>query len=421
MAIVLKYGSPGPLLQAGFAAGVGKRKKDQTDDLLSVWQQQTQQGFQANQAALARQQQVGLQLQHQNFQADQNTLENYRADKNRFQQQDFQAEQAKLGREFQAGQTEKARQQQTLLLNDRQDAMQDKFTEEGLRKGQLELPPAAQKELQKLEEGRVLIQGPGWTDQDRAQFDADYQKRKSALMRMAQPKPQLSPEEQFQQNTFEKDGTLYQRTEKGLDVLKDSQTEKLQAAELKRQQETQAAEQKRQQAITTKADKLFAEKNDDASPKYKSYGEALKAADDMHREAASFFAGTSPSPSQAQEQTYTQDGQARTVQRRGQNTATQAGMTQGQWGDGQNGEPINASQPPPTLPESGNWQTTQVSSGREVLRRVTPEQAAGLMAAGTPRVPNSDEEAFNAQWATLQPGQSMKGPDGTIYIKKKAQ
>lgn len=93
MAIVMKYGAPGPILQAAYAAGVGHRMNEQKDDALKVWSQQNQQQFQAEQSWLNRAQQSNLQ---QNAIAQQWAMQ-----KDAFAQQKTMAE---AGRTFQAEQ-----------------------------------------------------------------------------------------------------------------------------------------------------------------------------------------------------------------------------------------------------------------------------------------------------------------------------
>jgi hypothetical protein len=333
MAIVLKYGSPGPLLQAEFAAGVGKRKKDQTDDLLKVWQQQTQQGFQANQAALARQQQVGLQLQHQNFQADQQTLQNYQADKSRFQQQDFQASQADLNRKQVQGHYEDLQHQTTL---------------KGLASGALELPLPAQKELQKLEEGRVLVQGPGWTDQDRAQFTADYEKRKRALYQTAVPKTHTDPAAEENRATVYRDqqGKAYNEPGEGripylagtgkaienpqLKAQAEAQV-KQQAEQQKQQKEVQKQQEKAQAEVAKQAEKFQA-----ANEKWleKRHATALRIQNDTTP------AGSLTKPALDFDAAEKEMNAAGFAKPQPPAQPQQAGMTQGQYGDGQHGEPV---------------------------------------------------------------------------------
>lgn len=395
MAIVLKYGAPGPILESGFAAGLGQRQKQQTKNLLDVWQQQTQLDFQGQQAALHRQQQADLLQQSQDFHIGQSALD-------RLARQESET----AGRLFQRDQTELGRQQVQKHYED----IKYQGTQKALADGSMALPPSAQKELDKLEEGRVLIQGPGWTDSDRAQFDADYQKRKRDLTMLAEPV--TSPAAAANRDTVYRDqtGKAYDQPIEGVTKpysvssgkqIEDSQDqvdrkiaeqqqkqqEAAQVKQEKKQEAAAAAAQKEQDTVIADAKKLASEKDTEtAQPKY-TYAEALKEATDRHKQAKDFFSGTPlPSPASPTEENYTTpEGQSRTVLRRGQQAASadQLQPETGRWGDGQHGEPV-----------------TQ------------PAQAA----------PTSDqEEAFNAQWATLKPGQSLRGPDGNIYIKQRAQ
>ena len=100
MAIVLKYGAPGPILAAGYAAGVGRRQQEDQDDALKIWERQSQQEFQARQLT-----------QQQGFVAGQSLLDRkYRTDLQKAQfgeaktERDFRAGQQKTAQDFQAGQ-----------------------------------------------------------------------------------------------------------------------------------------------------------------------------------------------------------------------------------------------------------------------------------------------------------------------------
>jgi len=371
MAIVLKYGSPGSILQAQFAAGIGHRNELQTDDLLKVWQQNQVQNFQGQQSALHRQQQAALQQQNQNFQADQAVA--------------VRGAQAQA-RAQQVQQADLTRQQQQKHYDD----LQHQTTLQGLASGKLELPQSAQKELQKLDEGRVLIQGPGWTDQDRAQFDADYEKRKKALYATAVPKTH-TPATDFNAGTVHVDesGKGYDQPGEGRTPYNTRTGKPVfdHTAEVAAQQKAQAAAQKQQEKM--QAD--MAKQQEKLQASTVEYGKQVLAAAQHLQKAATPTDGTSvppldgfieeakkhlsavgiTAPQQAPAAAQPVQGQAQT----------------GKWGDGQHGEPI-----------------TQ----------------APAAAASTASTADQDEQ-FNAQWATLQPGQSLRGPDGTIYIKKKAQ
>jgi hypothetical protein len=196
MAITFKYGAPGPILQAGFAAGVGRRQQRQQDDALEIWQQQNQQQFQAGQAAINRRFQYGMQEQQFGNQLE---LQNLRFQDQALQDQEtraFQAEQAGLGRDFQAGQTTRLiearnadsamdRDQRSQLLQQQQNFAREQATQEGLRSGALELPPEAQNRLRQLESGRVEAMKLDPVQQQ--EFMDQYEREKSTLLGLAQP------------------------------------------------------------------------------------------------------------------------------------------------------------------------------------------------------------------------------------------
>lgn len=120
MPIVLKYGSPGPILGAAFSGGQGHHKNVIQQDLLGLWQQGQQQQFQAQQNSLARAQQAHLQFQERAQQEEQNRLGRNLQVTQRLNAEKFQAEQAGLQRTFQEG------QQKTLLdATDRRQAAND--------------------------------------------------------------------------------------------------------------------------------------------------------------------------------------------------------------------------------------------------------------------------------------------------------
>jgi hypothetical protein len=204
MAIRLKYGAPGPVLLAGYAGGVGSRQKRDQQNALELWQQQTQRGFQAQQADIGRRFQAWQQQQGFNQQA--NLLG---------QQQDFQAAQGALNRDFRLNEAAFDRNQrdtlqkgvldarsreaalgrehQTLLAKQREDLIRDKYTMDGLRTGELALPPEAQSRLQKLESAR--IEAMKLDPDQQTEFMERYEAEKRALNRMAQPAPELSYDE----------------------------------------------------------------------------------------------------------------------------------------------------------------------------------------------------------------------------------
>lgn len=189
MAIVLKYGAPGPILGASYAAGVGSRQNKNRDSALERWHRQQllaqQQGFQASQNFLARQQTADLAKIGREFQAAQQD-----------KAMKFQGEQAGLGREFQAAQqkgvldaraaeSDMDRKQRLIEQKNQQEFIADQNIMEGVRRGELELPPEAQQKLRELEGGRVAATKLDAAGQ--AEFQARYDTEKRALLRLAQP------------------------------------------------------------------------------------------------------------------------------------------------------------------------------------------------------------------------------------------
>lgn len=199
MPIVLKYGAPGPIVAAGYAAGLGHRAQEQQGQTLRIWQQQQYQGFQAQQSALDRQQRAAMQgvaFQQQNQQAELN--------------RDFAAGQATRARGFQAGQAEIARnfqagQQNNLLASREAEAEADRQARAlhdldgniaaGLRNRTLELPGSSQRQLDQLDNG--LAELVALAPHQQEEFYAEYQRRKQAILRTAQPAKALTYDEQL--------------------------------------------------------------------------------------------------------------------------------------------------------------------------------------------------------------------------------
>lgn len=155
MPIVLKYGSPGPVLAAGYAAGAGHRMNEQKDDALQVWQQNTQREFQAQQSWLDRYQQNNLQ---QNAFAQQNQFaKDQRAFQAERQQEEmgFRSTQAGRARQYQEDQAN-SRNASTIAERQRQEQVASaKANEIAVRKGEAMLPGPARAILDKLEAGAI--------------------------------------------------------------------------------------------------------------------------------------------------------------------------------------------------------------------------------------------------------------------------
>jgi hypothetical protein len=188
MAIVLKYGAPGPILQSGFAAGVGRRKDRQQKDLLDIWQQQTQQAFQAEQSAIDQRNRVGLQEANFEFQAGQNA-----------QQQKAQL----LGRAWQAFDADQKRVQGDMLTERR--FAQAEF---------MKLPPIpehadaeSRKMLTKKRNALAELMGPTW-DLTKPEVQKAWQEERDAYQSGVQDlQDSFSPADEENKNTIYRDQT----------------------------------------------------------------------------------------------------------------------------------------------------------------------------------------------------------------------
>jgi hypothetical protein len=462
MAIVLKYGAPGQILQSGFAAGVGSRKNKQQEQLLDIWQQQTQQAFAGQQALLDRQQRANLQQQGFQFQADMELFNQAGQDFRAAEQRKFGAEQNRLDRNAQdvqataarfarAGEAELDRDQQLLIQKNQQEYFRARDTEEGLRKGEMELPPPVQQKLDQLEGG--LVDAMKLDPAQQQEFRQKYEQEKRELLGLAKPKPQMSRDDTLRK-TF---GDSYEK-EKGKPYYIDSQGEpKLPAGykdpaenQLKQQQEAQKKVQDRQQAVTSKAEKLFAEKDElTGKPKYASFGEALREADNMQREADSFFSGT-PQPQPESGSSVNPDGSIHEWARRAEPSQAPAQETQIQHpggapagipapdgsgrilsGPGIPGTPPVDEQLLKTMTDNGAKDPARAAAvyqsiksgqafggstaggagtyGQPVPSQYTPEMRKSILDGSQLPRPQSAEEA-----SALGKGASWVAPDGTI-------
>ena len=205
MAIVLKYGAPGPILLAGAAGGRGHRENEDQDDALKLWQQQQQQNFQSRQLS-----------QQQGFVAGQAFLDRkYRTELQKAQfgeaktERDFRAGQQKTAQDFQAGQQKGVlqaragesaldREQRALLEKQRNEFVNDQNTLTGLRRCELELPQAAQKRLDQLEAGRVDAMKLAPAEQQ--EFQTKYEAEKRQLLRLSRPTNETPYDERLKKN-----------------------------------------------------------------------------------------------------------------------------------------------------------------------------------------------------------------------------
>lgn len=154
------------------------------------------QAFRAQQEYYDREHQKGAQLESQDFRAGQAELDrNFDA----FRQQSgqaFQENQAALDREFttQRDQAQFERQQQEF------DRQRDAGIEDAISGGKLELSPAAQAELDKLESGR-RDSAKNLDPAQQAEFDRQYQARRREIIRTARPPQGPSGSAVFNQGT----------------------------------------------------------------------------------------------------------------------------------------------------------------------------------------------------------------------------
>lgn len=198
MAIVLKYGAPGPVILAGYAAGVGHAQREQKRDALRLWQQQQAQNFQGQQSALDRQQRA--ELQQAAFAQQSGLAEMERTFRAEQQQgiQGFQAEQDELRRKFASGEAEKERAARSAEYRKHEEFTQDRDILGGLRRGELELPPSAQQRLKELDDS--LAYAMTLDDAQEQEARQKIEKEKQSLYRLAQPR-QYSPATEFNLGT----------------------------------------------------------------------------------------------------------------------------------------------------------------------------------------------------------------------------
>ncbi len=301
MAIVLKYGAPGPIIAAGYAAGVGHQMHEQQDDALKVWQQQNQQQFQAGQSWLDRLQQSNLQQGYFNQQNQQSSASRaFQAE----QQQNlmgFQSTQAGRSRDFQAAQTDKTldfRSGESALDATRRVAEQQRHeqflreqnTEMGLRRGELTLPPAAQAQLQKLEADK--IEAMKLDPAKQAEFMGKYTEQKRGLYGMAQPSNQVPYDERLKNSL----GANYEQY-KNLPWQFNEQGERSLPAGFKMPGDDEAKQAAAsQKQITKYYDANRKMMDDNGKPKFSTPEDAMTAAMTEHATVQGMLRGEKPAP-----------------------------------------------------------------------------------------------------------------------------
>lgn len=358
MAITLKYGAPGPILAAGFAAGVGRRQQRQQKDSLEIWQQQQQQGFQAQQAQLGRDFQAGQAKLGRDFQADQGVLN-----------REFQAAENKAALDFRSEEGRLDRGIRMDLTKRLEEFRREEATMEGVRTGELILPPAAETSLKNLESARVasLELDPA----GQAEFMEAYEEKKAALLQLAQPRKELGYDERVKKNL----GANYGQY-KSLPWQFNQQGEMSLPSGFKMPQEEDPQgeyDKKFNDSVMKQYEKNLSETDEAGDPLYKDEDAALQAAIDQQNKIE------------------------RGRQRLMGGQADDRNVRVERWTGPEDPDPFE--QP---VREDGQ-------GGKLAVQR-QPEPA------GQGGLPSPEE--FDKQWAEAKPGQSVRGADGKWYKKK---
>lgn len=295
MAIVLKYGAPGPILQSGFASGVGHRKNAQQEDLLKIWQQQQAQAFQGQQSELGRWQQRKLQENAQEFQAGQQGLQNqfnldFRNDQRKYNTDQTALADAKTQKRFY-----QQKQFSMLPIPDHADASQ-------------------RKELQKHKDAIGTLLGPEWdisdpiTQKALADEFQGYEAKVKALEANA-PKTITHVDNEGYQYDEPVSGLTTPVDKKTMQPLphvvaareaqakaaveQEKQAKAAQDAQMKQQETARVVQQKEQDSLAKEAHDLASEIDPATTQPKRTYAEALKEAADRQKQRKEFF---SPAP-----------------------------------------------------------------------------------------------------------------------------
>ncbi len=389
MAIVLKYGSPGPILAAGYAAGAGHQMHEQQGDALKVWQQNQQQQFQAGQSWLDRLQQQNLQQGYFANQAQQASLARISQGAQAGLQRQFQAGQAEAGRQFQAGQTQTvlaARAGESALeRQQREQLAQDAQLHADLRSGDMVLPPAVREKINKLDSGISELTGLAPAGKD--QFMAEYTKRRRELMSMAIPRSTQTDAERL----AEARKTLPEEHQ-GLPLVIDDNNKLSVLPGWKPDTSGAEAQKQRDTQITKYHDSNMKMVDENGKPKYSSPDESMTAAIDQYNTVQNRLrgAGPTPTPEPTPSAAYSQS----------------QGIAQQAMAAGATAWSTNTNQP-------GNIRMTMPSGVASV-----PQAAPQVAGPAAPAAPAEAATDFDRQWANLKPGESLRGPDGKLYTKR---
>lgn len=211
----------------------------QQDRLAQAYQADQQRGFSAYQADQDRGFRAQSQLEAQGFQAGQNALQRQQAIDLQKNYQTFQQQQAQQGLENQQGQ------------NQGNFDLQTAATEANIKAGRLQLPAAAQAELDKLEASRV--EADQLDNKQLAEFEQQYRAKKAGLLALATPTQ--TNQERFDQSIVTRNGQEGQLDQNGRFIPIPPNPQ--QDAQQKAQQQASEAEQKRAQAQAESDKKIY--------------------------------------------------------------------------------------------------------------------------------------------------------------------
>lgn len=368
-------------------------------------------GFRAQQNFYDREHQAGAQLQSQDFRADQAELDRQFTAERDQAQMDFRANESQLDRDFTAQRDAAAAEQDQAAF----EAKRDAEIEEGIRTGKLEIPWELQQQQRKLDADMAIIKtNPQWQDPAwRAEFQRKYDAAKREILRSARAPQAPTATEAANSGTtyfdpstgkFEKDMAPGRTPGR---VGKDGEFTPIQEPP-----DTSKEDQRKQSWLDKRADSLMNEVDEKTGkPLYTPEEAARQAGKDWDSREKGFQPPQPPTP--------------------------------GQPAPGRSVEPPPPPAPseelPPNVPPlpprgagpGGTWQGPLAPSPNPVPpagagpggQWVGPPPSAGAGPGGTWQGahPQATTEAqFTDGWSKLPPGGTMVGPDGKVYVKKKA-
>ena len=177
--------------------------------------------------------------------------------------------------EARAGESALEREQRALLEKQRNEFVAEQNTLAGLRRGELQLPQAAQRRLQQLDAG--MVDAMKLTPAEQAEFRQKYDAEKRQLLALARPGQDMSYDERVRKNL----GPNYDQY-KNLPWQFNNQGEMSLPTGFKLPGDNQAeSDQKFNEAVMKRYEKNLTEKDEDTrEPLYSDENKALQAAID---------------------------------------------------------------------------------------------------------------------------------------------